>query len=213
MTLTGSSLNNMFYSCYSLRKHPEIYALFSANNGNYNGVFQYCYALDEIRNIPVPSSTTYSTTSNKFTSTFDRCHRAKSITFRTFENGSPYPAKWSKQTINLSDTVGYAQYDSNITNYNSGITTATQVTDAASYEALKNNPDWWTADVNFSRYNHDSAVETINSLPDTAAAGGSGNTIMFTGASGASTDGGAINTLTEAEIAVAAAKGWTVSLI
>lgn len=66
-----------------------------------------------------------------------------------------------------------------------------------------------------SVYNHDSAVETINSLPDTSAylasAGGT-NTIKFKGASGSATAGGAINTLTEAEIAVATAKGWTVTL-
>jgi hypothetical protein len=212
-SFTSSGLNNFFYGCSSLRKHPEIHAPIAVGNGNYNSIFYSCYVLDEITTIPVPFSASLATTSNKFTNTFDRCHRVKRIKFNTLENGSPYPAKWSKQTINLTDSVGYAAYDSNITSYNSGITTATKVTDAASYEALKNNPDWWTADVNFSRYNHDSAVETINSLPDTAAAGGSGNTITFKGESGASTDGGAINTLTEAEIAVATAKGWTVSLV
>ena len=38
-------------------------------------------------------------------------------------------------------------------------------------------------------------------------------TIKFKGAAGAKTDGGAINTMTEEEIAVATAKGWTVSFI
>ena len=65
--------------------------------------------------------------------------------------------------------------------------------------------------MSYSRYNHDSAVETINSLPDTSAYGT--NTIKFKGSAGSATDGGAINTLTEEEIAVATAKGWTVSLI
>jgi hypothetical protein len=65
--------------------------------------------------------------------------------------------------------------------------------------------------IEYSRYNHDSAVETINSLPDVSA--GSGNTIKFEGAAGSLTDGGAINTLTEEEIAVATAKGWTVTLV
>ena len=68
----------------------------------------------------------------------------------------------------------------------------------------------------FSRYNHDSAVRTINSLPDASeyltTAGGT-NTIKFLGIAGALTDGGAINTLTEEEIAVAAAKGWTVTFV
>ena len=68
----------------------------------------------------------------------------------------------------------------------------------------------------FSRYNHDSAVATINSLPDTSAylaTKGGTNTIKFYGVLGALTDGGAINTLTEQEIAVAAAKGWTVTFV
>ena len=88
------------------------------------------------------------------------------------------------------------------------------MTDDTTYQTLKNDPDWFTTDINYSRYNHDSAVSTINSLPDTSAylasAGGT-NTIKFKGESGKLTDGGAINTLTEEEIAVATAKGWTVT--
>lgn len=65
-----------------------------------------------------------------------------------------------------------------------------------------------------SVYNYDSAVETINSLPDTSAflaeAGGT-NTIRFLEDQGANTEGGAIGNLTAEEIAVAAAKGWTVA--
>ena len=66
-----------------------------------------------------------------------------------------------------------------------------------------------------SVYNHDSAVETINSLPDTSAflaeVGGT-NTIRFFRILGANTEGGAIGNLTAEEIAIAAAKGWTVAL-
>ena len=64
-----------------------------------------------------------------------------------------------------------------------------------------------------SVYNHDSAVETINSLPDTSAflaEKGGTNTIKFYSDQGANTEGGAIGNLTAEEIAVAAAKGWTV---
>jgi len=92
-----------------------------------------------------------------------------------------------------------------------------RVTDAASYEALKNQDEWYTSLPEYSRYNHDSAVRTINSLPDTSAylatAGGT-NTIKFENATnkGSATDGGAIADLTAAEIAVATAKGWTVVL-
>ena len=130
-------------------------------------------------------------------------------------NGVPYTVTWKSQVIDLSDYVGYAGSDV-YTQHNSGITADKEVTDDATYQALKNDPDWFTTKIEYSRYNHDSAVATINSLPDTSAylatAGGT-NTIKFKGQAGASTDGGAISTLTEEEIAVAAAKGWTVTLV
>lgn len=69
------------------------------------------------------------------------------------------------------------------------------------------------SDVLGSVYNHTSAVETINSLPDTSAyleEKGGTNTIMFFSKQGGNTEGGAIGNLTAEEIAIAAAKGWTV---
>lgn len=113
--------------------------------------------------------------------TFYNCYSLSRITFETNADGSPIVAQWQDQTIDLTHYVGY-----------SGTTTSMQD----------------------SVYNHDSAVETINSLPDTSAylasAGGT-NTIKFKGGSGSATASGAINTLTEEEIAVATAKGWTVT--
>ena len=130
-------------------------------------------------------------------------------------DGTPKTATWKNQVLELNNYIGYTQYVSTFKGYY-GFTTATQVSDAATYEALKNNADYWTADINYSRYNHDSAVETINSMPDTSAylaANGGTNTIKFKGESGKLTDGGAINTLTEEEIAVATARGWTISFV
>ena len=179
----------------------------------YYYAFQNCYALDEIINLPNPHYNA-AWTSNAFNHTFDSCYRLKNLTFK-MPDGAPYVVNWKSQTIDLSSNVGFVYRDSHITGYNSGITTAKRVTDAATYEALKNDPDWWTTNVAYSRYNHDSAVATINSLPDTSAylaEKGGTNTIKFKGAAGSATDGGAINTLTDAEIAVAAAKGWTVTL-
>ena len=140
----------------------------------------------------------------------------KDFTFIMNEDGTPITTGWKSQVIDLTYYVGYANSVSNITGYNSGITLDKRVSDDATYQALKDDPDWFSTNINYSRYNHDSAVRTINSLPDTSAyltANGGTNTIKFKGASGASTDGGAINTLTEEEIAVATAKGWTVSLV
>jgi hypothetical protein len=145
--------------------------------------------------------------------------RLKNLTFETL-GGAPHIANWKSQTIDLSSNVGYASTDSYIVNYNSGITKDkgiyATIYAPEQYQALKNDPDWYTVDPQYSRYDHDSAVATINSLPDTSAylatAGGT-NTIKFKGAAGSATDGGAINTLTEEEIAVATAKGWTVTLV
>lgn len=204
-----------FRACYSLRSIPSsLLKLFDATTESYNSMcsnmFFQCYALDEI-NCLYPLNIT--ATKNHFSGIVDSCHRIKNFTFDVQEDGTPYVRNWTSQTIDLSYYAGYLheQWTSNITNYSqwSGITTDKRVTDADSYAALKDDPDWWTTDAAYSRYNHDSAVETINSLPDTSAYGS--NTIKFNGAAGASTDGGAINTLTEEEIAVATAKGWTVT--
>jgi hypothetical protein len=121
-------------------------------------------------------------------------------------------AAYEAYATTKQNTLEGAQLDA----VNSGITADKEVKDDATYQALKNDPDWFTQKLEYSRYNHDSAVATINSLPDTSAylatAGGT-NTIKFKGAAGSATDGGAINTLTEEEIAVAIAKGWTVTLV
>lgn len=213
--------HKMFYSCYSLRSIPI--GLISHGNKYvyynysyfYNG-FTHCYVLDELVNLPIPY-TQATWNNNSFNSTFTYCERLKNITFKKQDDGTPYTVNWKGQVIDLISNVGYAKVKSAILNHNSGITADKEVTDDASYQALKNDPDWFTCDIAYSRYNHDSAVATINSLPDTSAylatQSGATNTIKFKGAAGSATDGGAINTLTEEEIAVATAKGWTVSLV
>ena len=220
-TYQNCNLSYMFSQCYSLREIPEdllvkLYTpLASTNTYRFlSGCFQYCYVLDEIKGVNPQSSVT--ATSNFFGAGFSNCSRVKDIIFATQEDGMPYSVSWKTQTIDLTKYVGYAQKDSFVLNYNSGITSDKQVKDDATYQALKDDADWYTLDMAYSRYNHDSAVNTINSLPDTSAylasAGGT-NTIKFKGTSGSATDGGAINTLTEEEIAVATAKGWTVSFV
>ena len=211
--------SGMFNGCYSLRSVPvKLYTHAKPENGYsssyFRSGFEYCHSLDELIDLPIPYTATW--TSNAFYNTFIRCTRLKNLTF-ALQNGQPYVMNWKNQSIDLTQYVGYslASTTINITSYNSGITSGKRVTSATTYQALKDDPDWYTVLEDYSRYNHDSAVRTINSLPDTSAylatAGGT-NTIRFKGASGSLTDGGAINTLTEAEIAVATAKGWTVTL-
>lgn len=210
--------SNIFNNCYSLRSIPEsflkeLYGTQSASYVVFKGI-QNCASLDEIRGLRGP---TVAITSNMFSGTFGQCNRLKDIIFAIDENGIPYTANWKNQIIDLGVFIGYSD-DVNSTmykriiNYNSGITEDKWVYDDATYQALKDDPDWFTTKMEYSRYNHDSAVNTINSLPDCSASGGT-NTIKFQGKAGSATDGGAINTLTPGEIAVATTKGWTVTFV
>lgn len=219
----GSGYNNcnrIFGGCYSLRKHPDISMIHSTYSylNIYQEWFYDCYCLDEILDLPVWNSTL---TNDQFWGLCISAFRLKNLTFKTNSDGTPKTANWKDQYIDLTEYVGYIDtynYNDYIKQYGlaTGITEDKKVSDDATYQALKDDPDWYAFGINYSRYNHNSAVNTINSLPDTSAyltANGGTNTIKFKGASGASTDGGAINTLTEEEIAVATAKGWTVSLV
>jgi hypothetical protein len=203
-----------FSNCYSLRKFPMSFLAhgnpyISYSNSIYSALFNGCYVLDEAVGVPViHRNATW--TSNAFNKTVENCGRLKRFTFETNEDGTPIKVDgWSKQTIDLSKT-GWITYDSWVTSYNSGIKSGFLVNSDSTYASLKTTEDWFTAKADYSRYNKDSAVETINTLPDLSGGKGS-NTIKFKGAAGAKTDEGAINTMTEAEIAVATAKGWTVT--
>jgi hypothetical protein len=212
--------SQMFFRCYSLRSIPEELMI-----GAYNGsltdnewnktifyrTFEDCYALDEIRGID-PRVGSGAITKNLFYNTFNNCWRVKDIIFNT-NNGAPYEANLSNQVIDLLNYVGYAN-GSNINylvdDYNSGLDNTTRIiASATSYDTLKDNVDSWTSVREYSRYNRTSAVNTINSLPNVSS--GTNNIIKFRSMSGQLTDGGAIGTMSEEEVAVAVAKGWTVS--
>ena len=213
-----------FVSLSSLRSVPSWFYKFSLNEESSSyptysyclgySTFSSCYVLDEVKDFPVWRCAA-TQTGNMFSSMVSQCSRLASFTFETNPDGTPITTEWKSQTIDFGYMVGYTNVASYITGSNAGITMATMVNDDAAYQALKNDPDYWAGGPSYSRYNHDSAVETINSLPDTSAylasAGGT-NIIKFKRDSGSKTDGGACGNLTEEEIAVAAAKGWTVTL-
>lgn len=209
-----ASIGNIFAGMYSLRRiSPNLLKPLwtlgtSGSNVPYTAMFQDCYSLDEVNDIIIQPS---NLTTDRFGSTFIRCYRVKDITFETNEDNSVKTANWKSQVIDLATYTGYVQYEYHILDNALGFTPDKRVSNDETYQALKNDPDWYSLLPAYSRYNHDSAVNTINSLPDTSAYGT--NTIKFKGEAGSATDGGAINTLTEEEIAVATAKGWTVSLV
>ena len=214
----SSGFQCMFYECNSLRKIPSDFlkkCYFSSTSYAYQLYYQGftdCYVLDELKGLPIIPA---AMNNNLFVvNPFYNCHRVKNIIFDTNEDGTAKTASWKNQTINLTQYIGYAEQASHITEF--GIVSDKEVTDDTTYAALKNDPDWFTCNVAYSRYNKTSAIATINSLPDTSAyiaANGGTNTIKFKGEAGSATDGGAINTMTEEEIAVATAKGWTVTFV
>ena len=207
----------VFAECFSLRKIPsgflkKIYCLTTNKNRHiyYHG-FQNCYCLDEIVGLPIGTAVI---SGNAFTETFTRCHRVKNIIFDTNEDGTAKTAQWTNQVIDLTEGVGYCYSATDMTNYNSGITADKEVDSVTTYDALKEDPDWFASALTYSRYDKASAIATINSLPDTSAylaTTGGTNTIKFQGGAGGGTDNGAISAMTEEEIAVATAKGWSVA--
>lgn len=207
---SGVPCQALFGYCNRLRSVADIFDDFpnTASGNSIYGMYNWFInnsVLDEATNLPYIYGT-YNA-SYSFGSFVNNCYRLKELTFRP---GIALTSGPKGNTLSLTTYVGYGHSTLDLTTY--GIPAGKLVTDDASYQALKNDPDWWTKDVAYSRYNHDSAVNTINSLPDLSAITSYKNTISFNGASGSATDGGAINTLTAEEIAVATAKGWTVTL-
>lgn len=224
---------------HEIMNNEQSYSDYSSTPSYDLSGFRY---IKELKNIPIPYRNTNAVSSNIRFFGYSSAYlpNTNSMIFAT-NNGEPYKVNWKNQTIDLAKTIGYenSNWSSSYKNYAQGywkeknnvFYNTTDLEQAKlNYNKLKSQDNWfsWSSksgtyegknvyySLLFSRYNHDSAVETINSLPDTSeyltSAGGT-NTIKFTGIQGALTDGGAINTLTEQEIAVATEKGWTVSMV
>lgn len=224
----GVNYTNLFYYCYCLKAIPQalLTETFGRSYHTYNtNAISLCHNL---RNLVLPTyyydGNNYNINMVKYGSnnTIQYLTRLSSLTFSNFGNTLIFDTRtagsYGAVSIHLDTCIGYALsgmisndptlvddegqiWDSNL-----------RVTDSASYQTLKNNPRYWTTSAAYSHYNHDSAVETINSLPDLISLNYNYSaTISFKGASGSSTDAGAINTMTAAEIAVATNKGWTIT--
>ena len=216
--------------CYSLRQIPISYynKLFQIKTVGKTSIYYSiyyslagdCYNIDEIIDMPVMTMDRY--TSNAFQGAFQNNFRLKNFTFKVQEDGTPYStSNWASQVINLSQ-VGYNIINSiqkrDVSLANSGITIDKCIYNDATYQVLKNDPDSYVCGYSsekpweYSRYDKASAIRTINSLPDVSGSG-KRNTLQLRGDAGSKTDNGAINTMTTEEIAVATAKGWTVTFL
>ena len=227
----GNTSGIFFYSvfsyCYSLREVPTWFkkiktiktttVLPKSSNCGLQSTFNNCFALDEATDLPIvfknPNGTV---TENLFSGgAFTNTGRLKRLTFETPTNGaSAYVMPWQNQTIDLVSTGWIKpEYEADFLKY-SNITSSKKVTNTNTYNQLKNDPDWYTCDASYSRFNRASAVELFNSLPNTKSyvTSSAPNTIKLWYYAGGSTDGGAMSALTSSEIAIATAKGWTVTL-
>ena len=211
---SSNDYSGLFRECYYLKKVPLWFSNMAFTRANftlpayatlYAVCFQYCRRVNEIT-LPLILSPV-NLESNAFLNTFEEVNSARKIVFAPSPESGNESCNWKNQVIDLTKHVGYAD---------GGIGDASKkIYNATTYAALKNDPYAWTEDITYSFYNHDSALETLNSLPFTgnSASQSSPNIIKFKGESGSATDGGAINTLTTAEIAQAANRRWSVSYV
>lgn len=222
---SGAYFYSIFQNCYALREVPTWFkklkttkkttVIPNANCYVFKGCFYNCYSLDEVTDIPITFKNLSGTvTSNLFSDTFTNAGRLKRITFEIPTNGaSAFVIPWQKQTIDLVYT-GWIKpdYEADFLTY-SNITSDKKVINSSDYNRLKNDLDWYTTDYRYSRFNRTSAVELFNSLPNTKSyvTSSAPNTIKLWYYSGESTDGGGMSALTSSEIAIATAKGWTVT--
>lgn len=218
-TYTTGYFYNMCSNCWCLRSidttfMEQLTRLYTSSlyGNTFTYAFKNCEQLDEL-NIPIRDTTTEISV-NMFYQAFNNMFRIKKLTF-----DAPNPVKWKNQVIDLSSYFGYLGANKTPghlkeNGYNTTIT-ADKVMTASTMTSLIGDPDAYPTAVNTSRYNHTSAVQTLNSLPDTSAylaSSGGTNTIKILKNLGSLT-GSSTSDLTEEEIAVATAKGWTVTLV
>lgn len=196
-----NSASSMFNECQNLKEMSDNNILIYCDD--YSSIFYNCYSLNKIVDLTMPNK---KFTSNKFYNIFKNCCMLSQFTFSS--NGN---YQWKSQVIDFT-TCGYYSPSIQFTLDNNKC-----VKNDYDYIRLKDTDDWWTYEVAYSKYDRQSAIATINSLPDAssyiASAGGT-NTIKFKNNAGsAKGDNYNMSKLSASEIAVATAKGWTVSLV
>lgn len=184
-----------------------------------SGMFYGCKSLQNIIGMPYEGLNTNTMTSDMFGDSFQDCFSLRHLTFYK-PNGNVGTMNAVNQTINLAQRIGYNAYAETQAELQERIedNQAYFMDSDADYLAhISDTHAYGGSNIKYSTYNRQSAVETINSLPDTtaaiAAAGGT-NTIKFSANAGnVGDDTYYMSALSPEEIAVATAKGWTVSLV
>lgn len=225
-----TTMNNVFQDAnYMLTIFPEVLQEIYNNTLSIAPInFKYCYWLDKIDQLRMVPSVS---ASNQYGNFLQSNYNLRKIVF--YNPNSTLTTNLKNQTITIPTCTGYlyntlstedsrTEESDRLNYYNRnthnlyycirGQHVDNIIVGPTTYAANKNNEYATAIFKDYSLYNHDSAVETINSLPDCTYKENNTMTLHFTAPSaGSATDGGAISDLTAAEIAVATDKGWTVT--
>lgn len=211
---TGS-MNNMFYNCYKLRTIPQV--LLSHGNPYWtytyaltNRSFYGCHSLESLTDVFIPyKASLKGSYANAFSDVVTNCSHLKRFTLMTDNDSNPYEVAWSNQTIDLT-TVGYFKSTSDVTN--AGFKDTTKITDEGTWYEYFNsiNPNRWTNDVAYSVFGASAAKELFATLPNTS---GTSCAVKLNSNATSAIPGEAMSSLTEEDIAVATAKGWTITFV
>ena len=202
---------NMFNNCKKLVELPNntyfssVFATgASAGTYSFSGMFQNCLALTKLSDLSIFDrkirAKQYSTDTNQgnYMNLFNNCQSLQELSnFPLRNSGDTYDVNMFSQTFYNTYSLKKLTFTAT-----GSFSWSNQIIDLST--------TGYSNSVANSVYNHNSAVETLNSLPTVS---GSSNYIKFKNGAGSNTTGGSISDLTEEEIAVATAKGWTVSLV
>lgn len=214
---TGS-MASMFYHCYNLRTIPQI--LLSHGNPYWSysyplikSGFNGCHSLEKIENVFIPYKGSYTSSyANAFSDSVKECYRLKKLTLATQEDGTPYTVSWGYQVIDLTANVGWSTTNYTGLDKRTDFTTDTLIDSEEKWRGYIDGsyPDGWANDVAYSTFGATAAKELFASLP---IASGTGNTVKLNANATSAISGEAMSSLTEEDIAVATAKGWTITLL
>lgn len=209
----NGSMANMFDNCMKLRKIPKIFFLhgnpyWTYNYNITNTGFSFCYSLEELEDVFIPYKGSLSGSySNAFTNTVRECWRLKKFTLMIQEDGTPYTVNWKDQVIDLT-TAGFCSNTNTMTR-NTDFTNDTKIDTVEKWHGYIDGsyPDGWAASVEYSTFGATAVKELIATLPTASGT----NTVKLKQAAASAIPGEEMTSLTEEDIAVAAAKGWTIT--
>lgn len=215
MTAMTNKSSSLFQNCFSLKKLPNSIHKLQINSKS-TSMYWGLSGLYSLKRLDIPiCMSTHPDGFMAYQSDFSNLSSLEHFII-TNPNNVQYTGAVSSSatylTLNLSNYVGYfngTSYANQIDDIKDG--TRPRVSTDAEYEQYKNE-DYWTTSVLYSKYNKPAAIETLQSLPDMSGWGFT-FTIKFQGSSGQKTDGGAINSMTDEEIAIATDKNWTVQFV